>query len=162
MGKRDEKDAAVEVEISDLNFKEKKDLPYELEKDDSATLNFIIPIETTTTEGVYSTEITTFWGTVAESNTQKVQFTITQCPTTITTTTTDDGTIVTTDDGTTVTTDDGTDTTDTSTLAQAAPKKSGLGDNSIYLVILGALSTLVLVVIAAIVIYTVRTGNKKY
>lgn len=160
MGKRDEKNAAVELEIPDLNFKEKKELPYELEKDDSATLNFIIPIETTTAEGVFNADVTTFWDTIAQSNTQRTQLTITKCAAAATTD--DDTTTGTTTDTTTTTTDDTTDETGTATAAKAAPKKAGLGDNSVYLVILGALSTLVLIVIIAIVIYTVRTGNKKY
>lgn len=77
-GKRDEDEAAVEVSIPELSFQDKR-TNIELDEDDATTVVFDIPIEEDTEEGVYRVDVTTFFDTLAQSNTGSVELTIDEC-----------------------------------------------------------------------------------
>jgi len=77
-GKRDEDEAAVELEVQELGFQEKRS-NLELDEDDRTTVSFDVPIEKGTEEGVYRMDVTTFFDNLAESNRGSVEITVDEC-----------------------------------------------------------------------------------
>jgi len=77
-GKRDEKDAAVEVISSDLKF-DKKTETIQLDKDDSTSLSFDLPVPKDAKEGVVRIDVKSFFDTTAPSNTASADLTISKC-----------------------------------------------------------------------------------
>lgn len=77
-GKRDEDEAAVEVSIPELGFQDKI-TNIELDENDRTTVEFRIPVEEGTDEGVYRVDVTTFFDTLAQSNTASIELTVDEC-----------------------------------------------------------------------------------
>lgn len=78
MGKRDEDEAAVEINVPDLQYVD-KETPFQLDVDDSRTVVFDVPVPEGADAGLYQVDIETFFDTLASSNLGKVEFTVTEC-----------------------------------------------------------------------------------
>jgi len=78
LGKRDEKDAAVEVTANDLKFV-KKSATVELDKNDETTINFDIPVPKNQKAGTVRIDAQTFFDTLAASNTASVDLIVEPC-----------------------------------------------------------------------------------
>lgn len=77
-GKRDEDEVAVEARSSQLNF-QKKIQDLELDQDDATSVTFDVPVPAGTKEGVYRIDVTSFFDTLAQSNTGSVELTVDKC-----------------------------------------------------------------------------------
>jgi len=78
MGKRDEDEATVEINVPDLEYVD-KETPFNLDEDDSRTVLFDVPVPKGADAGLYQVDIETFFDTLAPSNLGKVEFTVTEC-----------------------------------------------------------------------------------
>src|SRR3989344_4795862 len=77
-GKRDEKRVAVSVSSADLKF-EKKVQDLELDKDDSASVSFDVPVPAGQKRGAVRFEVRSFFENTAQSNQATVDLTVEDC-----------------------------------------------------------------------------------
>jgi hypothetical protein len=77
-GKRDEDEVVVEASSADLKFSKKVE-NIELDKDDSTSLTFDVPVAEDAREGVYRVDVKTYFDTVAPSNTASVELNVNAC-----------------------------------------------------------------------------------
>jgi len=77
-GKRDEDEVTVEVSITDLSFNEKIE-NLELDKDDSNSISFSIPIQKSASSGVVRVDVKTYFDSIALSNSGSVELIINEC-----------------------------------------------------------------------------------
>lgn len=78
MGKRDEKDAAVQLDVPDLKFTKKVD-SIELDKDDSTSANFAFEVPAKAKAGIYRATLNTFFDNTAPSSSQALELTVDKC-----------------------------------------------------------------------------------
>jgi len=150
-GKRDEDEAAVEAVASDLSFSKKVE-DIQLDKDDSTSATFDIPVPKGQKAGVVRVDVKTYFDSTAPSNSGSVELTINDC----------DGT----DEQPAV--DPAMEDKKTSVVvpqqpvtssgqAQAAPKKTtSFTDSKAYVALLVVLSVLIAAAIVALVVVMVR------
>lgn len=77
-GKRDEDEAAVEVNVPDLKFT-KKVGDVQLDKDDSTSVSFDVPVAKDTKPGVYRVDVRSYFDNVAPSNSGSAELTVIEC-----------------------------------------------------------------------------------
>jgi hypothetical protein len=159
MGKRDEDEAAVEINVADLGFTDKQ-TDIQLDKDDSRTVSFTIPVPKGVKAQLYTAELKTFFDTIAPSNLGKVDFTVTECPVGDKTEETEENktTVVVKEDITTPNTENKVVVPSSKSAATAAPKKEGFSESNAYIALLASLSVLLVV---AIVLAIVLFARKK-
>ena len=78
MGKRDEDDVAVQLDVPDAKFTKKVD-GIELDQDDSTSLNFVFDVPAKAKAGIYRATLNTFFDNTAPSNSQALEFTVEKC-----------------------------------------------------------------------------------
>lgn len=151
-GKRDEDEIAVEVTAADLSFSKKVE-NIELDKDDSTSATFDVPVAKGAKSGVVRVDVRTYFDGTAPSNSGSVELTINNCggeeaeeqeqmeePKKQTTVVVPQ-----------------TPVTPSSGQAQAAPKKSStFTESKAYVALLAVLSVLIAAAIVAIVVLMVR------
>src|SRR3990172_1256600 len=77
-GKRDEDEVVVEAIIGDLQFSQKIE-NIELDKDDSTSVAFDIPVPKDAEEGIVRVDVKTYFDSVAPSNSGSVELNINEC-----------------------------------------------------------------------------------
>jgi hypothetical protein len=77
-GKRDEDEVVVEATVSDLQYTQKIE-NIELDKDDSTSVSFDIPVPKGADEGIARVDIRTYFDNVAPSNSGSVELNINEC-----------------------------------------------------------------------------------
>ncbi len=151
-GKRDEDEIAVEVTATDLSFSKKVE-NIELDKDDSTSTTFDVPVAKGAKAGVVRVDVKTYFDGTAPSNSGSVELTINTCggeeaeepeqmeePKKQTTVVVPQ-----------------TPVTPSAGQAQAAPKKSSsFAESKAYVALLAVLSVLIAAAIVAIVVIMVR------
>jgi hypothetical protein len=152
-GKRDEKDAAVEVSSTDLKFDKKTD-SIQLDKDDSTSLSFDLPVPKDAKPGVIRVDVRSFFDTTAPSNSASADLTISKCeeetPVVVETPKTETKT-------TTTVVAPQTPVTPSAGQAQAAPKKtSSFTESPAYVGLLAVLSILIAGAIVALIVVMMR------
>jgi hypothetical protein len=148
-GKRDEDEVAVEVTASDLSFSKKVE-NIELDKDDSTSATFDIPVAKGAKSGVVRVDVKTYFDGTAPSNSGSVELTINGCAEEA------EETVEEPKKQTTVVVPQ-TPVTPSAGQAQAAPKKSAsFTESKAYVALLAVLSVLIAAAIVAIVVIMVR------
>ncbi len=152
-GKRDEDEVVVEASAADLKFSQKIE-NLQLDKDDSTSVSFTIPVEKGADEGVVRVDIRTYFDTLALSNSGSVDLTVNECETA------EEPVEEPSESGsqstTTVTVPQPT-VTPSAGQAQAAPKKqSSFTDTKAYVALLAVLSVLIAIAVVALVVVMVR------
>jgi hypothetical protein len=157
MGKRDEDEAAVEISIPDLGFTDKL-TDIELDKDDSRTVSFSVPVPKGAKAQLYTAELTTFFDTIAPSNLGKVDFTVTECPTPVVEEPEVEDTpkTVVVKEDTTPKAEDKVVVPASKTAATAAPKKEGFTESTAYIALLASMSVLLVIAIVLAIILFAR------
>lgn len=156
-GKRDEDDAAVEVIVDSLAFREKIE-NIELDEDDSTAVSFTILVPADTKEGVTRVEVRTYFDSLALSNSGSVELLIKECE--------EDGEDEAPSQSSSQSMNDQQQTsvvvpqapiTPTAGQSQAAPKKdSSFTESKAYVAMLAVLSVLIAAGIVALVVLLVR------
>jgi hypothetical protein len=165
IGKRDEDEVAVELNVADLKFSKRID-QIELDRDDSTSVNFVFDVPKKTKAGVYRAILNTFFDNTAPSNSQALEFTVEKCEEE------QDTVVVTTPDTTTqtgqtgTTTQTGTQPTTPTSGAVAVPRarvtsSSGFTDSPAYLWLLGGMAVLLLIIIIALVVVAFRKPRQE-
>lgn len=77
-GKRDEDEVAIEASVADLKFVKKIE-NIELDKDDSTSASFDVPVAKDTKPGVYRVDVKTYFDTTAPSNSGSVELKVEKC-----------------------------------------------------------------------------------
>lgn len=77
-GKRNEDEVAVEISVPDLKFVKKIE-NIELDKDDSTSVSFDVPVPTAAKPGLLRMDVRTFFDTLAPSNQGSLDLTIDKC-----------------------------------------------------------------------------------
>jgi hypothetical protein len=156
-GKRDEKRAAVELDVPDLKFTKRID-QIELDKDDSTSASFTFDVPANTKAGVYRAILTTFFDTTAQSNAQALEFTVDKCVQEVETTTEP-----VTQTGQTGATTQATPTTTSSEATGAAVavprarvRSTSFTDSSAYLWLLGGLAVVLLLIVIGLLAVAFR------
>ncbi|VVB81131.1 Uncharacterised protein [uncultured archaeon] len=150
-GKRDEDAVSVEVSVPDLKFSKKID-NIQLDKDDSTSVSFDVPVSKTIKEGVMRVDIKTYFDTLAPSNSGSAELTILKCeevPEEVVEPVKNTTTVVVPQQ--TITPSQGQ--------SQAAPKKTtttSFTSSKAYVALLAVLSVLIAVAIVALVVMLVR------
>lgn len=151
-GKRDEDEVSVEVVSSDLKFSKRID-NIELDKDDSTSANFDVPVPKDFKPGVYRLDVKTYFDTTAPSNSGSVELTVSGCGSEEEVETP----VVSETPKTTTTTVVPQATVTTSGQAQAAPKKTtSFTESKAYVALLAVVSILIAGAIVALVIMMTR------
>jgi hypothetical protein len=157
LGKRNEDDVTVELEIPDLDLATKK-AGLELDEDDYTRLTLTLTIPEDVEEGVYLVNLNTYFDGIAPSNTKTFNLAVEACEVVIpdetqdTTTTT---TVVTTP--TEPTTPPATQPAATSPSARVRTSTdAGFWESSGYLYLLGVLIAVIVIVIIALVVVLVK------
>ncbi|MBW2986011.1 hypothetical protein KY333_01440 [Candidatus Woesearchaeota archaeon] len=151
LGKRDEDDVTVELEIPDLDLITKR-TGLELNEDDYTTLSFTLKVPEDVKEGVYAVNLKTYFDGIAPSNTKSFNLAIEACE------------VDTTPATTVVTPTTPATTTPTTTTGDGAPaatvkpstRDSSFWDSNNYLYVLGALIAAVLIVLVVLIVIVVR------
>lgn len=160
-GRRDEREAAVEVSVPDFKFTDKKG-DIELDKDDSTSVQFDVPVPEDVEPGVYRVDVRSFFDNVAQSNIGSVDLVVEECEepevpepsVNVESQGTSTQTSVVSEPSQVVATAQGQ--------AQAAPaRSSGLSQSGAYVALLVLAIAIVLALIATMVVVLVRTVRKK-
>ena len=153
-GKRDEDEVAIEATVADLKFVKKIE-NIELDKDDSTSASFDVPVAKDTKPGVYRVDVKTYFDTTAPSNSGSVELKVEKCGQEVA-----DEELVVSDQpktDTTVTVPQTPPTT--SGQVQAAPKKqSSFAQSKAYV---GMLAVLIVLIAIGIVAMLVMLWKKK-
>ncbi len=147
-GKRNEDEAAVEISVPDLKFIKKID-NIELDKDDSTTVSFDVPVAKNSKEGVMRVDLKTYFDTLAPSNSGSAELTVSACEEDITEVLNQTSVVVPQVEPVVI----------PSGQAQAAPKKTtttSFTDSPAYVALLAVLCVLIAGGIAALVVFIVR------
>lgn len=147
LGKRDEDEAAFELDIPELNLNAKR-TGIQLDEDDSQGIDLSVSVPEDTKAGVFTVNLNSFFDNVAPSNTKSFELTVTECEKEEETSTT---TVVTPTD-VSVDATGGAVATPTSGVSRARVRSTGSSftEGSGYLWLLGGLSVLVVVIILAL------------
>jgi len=150
-GKRDEDEIAIETTAADLSFSKKIE-NIELDKDDSTSATFDIPVAKNAKAGVVRVDVKTYFDGTAPSNSGSVELTVSSCGGA------EEPDVTTTEEPkkqATVIVPQAPVTP--SGQAQAAPKKSSsFTESKAYVALLAVLSVLIAAAIVAIVVMMVR------
>lgn len=148
-GKRDEDESAVEVVASDLSFSKKIE-NIVLDKDDSTSATFDVPVAKGAKAGVVRIDVKTYFDGTAPSNSGSIELAINGCED-------EDTTVMEEPKKQTTVVVPQTPVTPSSGQAQAAPKKSSsFTESKAYVALLAVLSVLIAAAIVAVVVMMVR------
>ncbi|MCX6708199.1 MAG: hypothetical protein NTW67_00920 [Candidatus Woesearchaeota archaeon] len=149
-GKRDEDIAAVEISVPDLKFIKKID-NIQLDKDDSTSVSFDVPVPKSAKVGVMRVDVKTYFDSLAISNSGSADLTILGCEETEVVEPAKENKTTVVVPQQTITPSQGQ--------SQAAPKKTtttSFTSSKAYVALLAVLSVLIAVAIVALVVMIVR------